>query len=99
MIPGTPGAKGDTGAPGISGYELVMRALHTRFRLGGFVVATATCPAGKRVLGGGFTTVGGVINAEGATADGTQWIAQVKNSGAPGVVTAAAQAICGVVVS
>jgi hypothetical protein len=52
--PGAPGAKGDPGAqgaPGISGYEIVHSVSPADSSTTKFV--WATCPAGKKVLGGG----------------------------------------------
>ena len=36
--------------------------------------ATADCPAGKKAIGGGFSTVSGSVYASGAKADGSGWI-------------------------
>ena len=60
--------RGDEGRPGHAGPEGRRRCSrrqrlrdqssgNTAVSLGGNAGATATCPAGKRVLGGGFTTV------------------------------------------
>jgi hypothetical protein len=48
---GSTGPKGDTGPPGISGYEFVRNS--TAFDSIGEKSALATCPAGKKVVGGG----------------------------------------------
>jgi hypothetical protein len=56
---GDKGDKGATGAPGISGYEVVNQTFKEVFieNSGGMrglsEVKTASCPAGKRVIGGG----------------------------------------------
>jgi hypothetical protein len=49
--PGADGAQGPQGDPSISGYEVVRGPTVTGG--GGTYTATATCPAGKKVLGGG----------------------------------------------
>jgi len=48
---GDAGAKGDTGPPGISGYEFVRNA--TASDSTDEKTALVTCPAGKKVVGGG----------------------------------------------
>jgi hypothetical protein len=48
---GPQGAKGDTGPPGLSGYEFVSKA--TAFDSTDKKSVIATCPAGKRIVGGG----------------------------------------------
>lgn len=56
---GDKGDKGATGAPGVSGYEVVSQTFKEVFieNSGGMrglsEVKTASCPAGKRVIGGG----------------------------------------------
>jgi hypothetical protein len=59
---GDKGDKGETGALGISGYEIVQVAGITRSGSSSVSAAGASCPAGKRLLGGG----GGVEVFEGA---------------------------------
>jgi len=54
-IKGPKGDKGGTGAPGISGYEEVAGPW-TNIVKGGITTASVTCPAGKKVLGGGPET-------------------------------------------
>lgn len=101
---GPPGAKGDTGAqgaPGVSGYERVMSATLAN-PAGAQSTNAVSCPAGKRVLGGGV--VGGPGTA--ASIDqsvnssiplgATQWYAVVNNRSAT-ASTFQVFAICGVV--
>jgi hypothetical protein len=94
--PGTQGPKGDTGATGatgaagLSGYEVVMGAMVHVTGSGG--TASADCPAGKKAVAGGFSTVGGTVIAQGAKADGSGWIV-AANAGAQSV-TLVAQAVC-----
>ncbi len=96
---GDPGAKGDTGAPGaqgpagpagISGYELVVRPA-VGVNGGGVGVATAVCPAGKKAIGGGYSTLNGEVIATGSPAGGTTWVAAIKGGAGATVV---ANAIC-----
>lgn len=56
---GTAGAPGPQGANGVSGYERLVKTL-TFFTLpkGSEVVYTLICPAGKKLVGGGFTVIG-----------------------------------------
>jgi hypothetical protein len=49
---GPKGDKGDSGAPGISGYERIV-GQGPVLNAGDHATATASCPAGKKVLGGG----------------------------------------------
>jgi hypothetical protein len=89
---GARGPKGDAGAPGVSGYELVTgRSDVTNHN---FNSLTVSCPAGKRVLGGGGGTAGGVTLGDGPYlqgsrpfADGTGWaIETVRTTSGPSVL-------------
>ena len=51
------GQQGPQGAPGISGYEIVMGPTVTG-KPGGRVDSDAVCPEGKKVIGGGATVFG-----------------------------------------
>jgi hypothetical protein len=96
---GDPGAKGDTGAqgaPGLSGYQIVIGPQVT-IPAGSWALATATCPAGKMAIGGGFSTLTGELMASAPTPNGTQWIAQVRNPGVGGPILAVAVATCAAV--
>lgn len=79
-IPGPPGAKGDPGndgeigPAGISDYEIVPAYTSLDTEIG--KTATAFCPVGKRVLGGG---------AHGISADGTTMAASYPQQGADGI--------------
>ena len=82
--PGAPGSNGTPGAPGLSGVEVVTQPgnMITNNTLAESS-ATATCPAGKKVLGGGisyevagtFITPPGTIVSRPVTTDPQGWIA------------------------
>jgi hypothetical protein len=83
-LTGPQGEQGPPGEPGISGYEIVSEAnIPSPIRLQD---ATAQCPSGKKVLGGGANgeraDLGGlipspttIIHASKPTASGTGWYA------------------------
>jgi len=87
---GDPGLPGAAGAPGVSGYVVVMSPAVYITGTGGH--ATADCPAGKKVVGGGFSTVNGSVYASGAKADGSGWLVAALPGGQ--TTTLVAQAIC-----
>lgn len=88
---GQPGVPGPSGPAGVSGYEIVntMGTLPTN----GSVSVVATCPSGKRVLGGGY-----VVPSEADTAPLSRpeadnaWRVDFKSNGGSG--TASVYAIC-----
>jgi hypothetical protein len=98
---GPVGAKGDTGAPGATGFEIVTSATVTvgpsdsDYYDG--TTATATCPAGKRAVGGGFqagTVASGFRTIRSRpTTDGTGWEAYFWNGDAT-MVGGTAFAVC-----
>jgi hypothetical protein len=96
--PGPKGDRGDAGAPGISGYELIMeRNISTT---GVFNSVGATCPAGKRVIGGGGATAGGIVIGDGPyiivsqpSLDGRGWLVQTART-VDGYSNVLAFAIC-----
>lgn len=105
--PGAPGAKGDTGdigpkgdtgatgptgpqGSGVSGYQVVSATGHVPN--GSQIAGTLVCPAGKKALGGGWTTdvLFAKVNviASGPTSDGSGWTGGMDNvSGADHDVT------------
>ena len=89
-LPGAPGAPGSPGAPGVSGYVVVQSPTVYITGTGGH--ATADCPAGKKAIGGGFSTVNGSVYASGAKADGSGWIVAALPGGQ--TTPLVAQAIC-----
>ena len=91
--PATPGLKGDPGpqgpagpqgSPGITGYQVV-NDIHVL--LGSQTGATfvSTCPAGKRILGGGTITFNKKVQVLASYPNGVnQWVSQVTTfSGVP----------------
>ncbi|MFC6340359.1 hypothetical protein ACFP8W_00065 [Nocardioides hankookensis] len=56
-------------------------------------VATIDCPAGKRVLAGGYASAPGVVLGNAPTPDGSGWGIRVGNA-IPGDVTVQGYAIC-----
>jgi hypothetical protein len=101
---GAAGPKGDTGAPGapgISGYELVSARLDVTSQL--FNTVGVTCPPGKKALGGGGATAGGIIPGDGPyiivsqpSLDGNGWLVQTAR-GAEGGSVLLGYAICATV--
>jgi hypothetical protein len=97
--PGVQGPKGDAGAAGVSGYQLVT-GTDVQAAPGAVANATATCPAGKMTLGGGFSTQGqgrARVIASGPPGNGTYWLVSAENIAAAGTLTIRAHAMCGVV--
>lgn len=97
--PGAQGLKGDPGipgAPGVSGYTTVVGP-SASLAAGAFSGDVASCPAGKKALGGGFDASNGVfVRYNGMDNNHTAWIAQGQNSlGVAGWIQAFV--ICGTV--
>ncbi|MCK9249249.1 MAG: collagen-like protein [Solirubrobacteraceae bacterium] len=91
---GDPGAPGANGTNGVSGYQLVTGPV-VNVAAAGSAQATAVCPAGKRVLGGGYTTSSstGVTMNRSSPSSATTWYVRVTNTtGAAKTINA--QAIC-----
>ncbi len=94
---GKDGPPGAAGKDGVSGYEIVVGPDVT---VGGLTTqqASASCPEGKRVIGGGLVPSGGpafqpVIHGSYASAGGT-WTVVVSDPLSVGGGTVNAQAIC-----
>jgi len=94
--PGTPGLKGDKGdpgpqgLPGISGHQVV-NDIHVLLGSTSGATFVSTCPAGKRILGGGTITFNKKVQVLASYPNGVnQWVSQVTTfSGVPiGVHTA-----------
>jgi hypothetical protein len=88
--PGAPGAKGDPGAPGtdgaqgpagVSGYQVVTAS--TDLPNGQQVSGFLPCPAGKKAVGGGWTTdaIFAKVNVigSGPASDGSAWTGGMDN--------------------
>jgi hypothetical protein len=75
---GAKGDKGDKGDPGLSGYSIVQGT--TVSTTNAFQAASATCPAGKRPLGGGgFTqTPGAGVSIRNSFPTGQTWLVVVE---------------------
>ena len=97
---GPPGGTGPAGPPGMSGYQVVRSELRPGSGSGAnLAYAVATCPSGKKPVGGGFkaygsdTVVDATLNAP--TDDGTGWEVQTYQVGQPSAVySLQAFAIC-----
>jgi hypothetical protein len=90
---GDKGDKGDTGAVGVSGLELVESS--TSSSTGDVKQGVASCPAGKRVLGGGGRAPSTVAIWMSRPADnGTQWIAGGREVSDSGSWAMTAWAVC-----
>jgi hypothetical protein len=82
---GDKGDKGDSGAPGVTGYEVVFGPPNT-LGAGTYGTAQASCPAGKKVMGGGggSESAAAPITVSGPINNSTTWTVDVmNNSGAP----------------
>ena len=94
---GPQGLQGEPGVPGISGYEIVTS--QSPFSSDPGRDATADCPTGKVVIGGGgrvFGSVDGIaLYASDPSSDGSSWSAEAREivSNA-GVWSVKAYAIC-----
>ena len=91
---GPQGPKGDTGAPGISGYERIV-GQGPVLNSGEHATATASCPAGKKVLGGGPQFDSGLELNE-SYAHETEWKVVIRNPG-PGSAGFSVVAYCAAV--
>lgn len=63
---GPQGPQGDPGLPGLSGVEVVTAQGNVVITSTGTSTATASCPAGKKVLGGGgtFVVIAGTVSEQ-----------------------------------
>jgi hypothetical protein len=98
---GPKGDKGDQGASGISGYEVVSARQDVTSQL--FNTVGVTCPAGKKALGGGGATAGGIVPGDGPyiivsqpSLDGNGWLVQTAR-GTDGGSVLLGYAICATV--
>ena len=89
--PGPKGDKGDAGPPGLSGYELVTGRSDVTNQIHNSVLVS--CPAGKKVIGGGGATAGGIVPGDGPyltvsqpSVDGTRWLVETARATSGGSV-------------
>lgn len=82
---GEKGEKGEAGDPGVSGYQIV-QGPNVALPANSTRIATATCPAGKRALGGGGSHASGIgfvanmgQSIPAANSGGTAWQVSFKN--------------------
>ncbi len=83
-VPGATGATGPQGTPGVSGYQQVVVTTNNE-QLGPFgeTVRFASCPAGKKVVGGGgivFNAVGRWFIDTSGPLSSTQWAIAFANT-------------------
>lgn len=99
--PGPKGDKGDPGTSGVIGYELISARSDVANQL--FNSVSLSCPAGKKAVGGGGATAGGIVPGDGPyiivnqpSVDGTGWLVQTARgtSGGSGLL---GYAICATV--
>jgi len=92
---GSTGATGPAGADGVSGLETVNAS--TGIGAGQQIIGTLYCPAGKKVVGGGWNTSGSsyqvYVTASAPTADGGGWTGGMYSTGGP-TQTLTLYAIC-----
>jgi hypothetical protein len=93
-LQGPKGDKGDGGAPGISGYQRVV-TYAAALSAGQSATASAPCPAGKKVLGGGPQFDSGLQVNESYPLE-TEWKVVMKNPG-PGSAGFSVVAYCAVI--
>ena len=99
---GPKGEKGDKGDVGVSGYQIVNS--NTANDSTSVKADSALCPPGKRVIGGGALTIGGVASvalvSSIANPGGGSWLAQaVEVNSFTGSWTLIVRAICATVAS
>jgi hypothetical protein len=77
---GQPGPKGDAGSPGISGYQVVAGGQSKVMGAGGFGESIASCPAGKKAIGGAVDSDPDLaLETSRPVGNGTQWRIYAKN--------------------
>jgi hypothetical protein len=91
---GPPGPQGQPGTPGpagVAGYEII--STHETLPLNGSIEVTATCPTGKRVIGGGYVAPTVLDAASSSRPEGDEgWRVEFKSNGGNG--DASVYAIC-----
>jgi hypothetical protein len=84
-LPGPKGDTGDPGPPGLSGYQIVTGLKIQQNSI--YNSVSVDCPPGKKAIGGGGGTGGGIIPGDGPyitdsfpSADGTSWLVQTARA-------------------
>ena len=79
------------GPTGVAGYEIIN--MHETLPLNGSIEVTATCPAGKRVIAGGYVAPSVLDTASSSRPEGDKaWRVEFKSNGGRG--EASVYAIC-----
>ena len=102
-IQGIQGLKGDAGPSGISGYQVVVGDAGSSSTQGqDIAISGATCPAGKSVLGGGYSIDDSSFDSR-ATASGpegsNEWVVGTASTSPTDNYAVTAYAICARVTS
>jgi deoxycytidylate deaminase len=90
---GVQGPAGATGPSGVSGYEIVSTGFQD-IPAGGQSDITASCPAGKRVIGGGFEGNSFAYAYKSFPSSTVAWTIGLRNQNTATTVAARAFAIC-----
>jgi hypothetical protein len=89
---GPRGATGPAGPSGLSGLNTVSGVLTVD--AGGIDGGTVSCPAGQRVVSGGFANEYGVVFVNAPNEDRTGWVVALDNSAGPDPAELDAYALC-----
>ena len=86
---GVPGPAGATGPSGLSGYEVINNIQNGALQVGGNVDLVATCPTGKKVLGGGYVvpSVSDTAPLSRPEPGNTAWRVSFHSNGGSGAVS------------
>jgi hypothetical protein len=99
---GDKGDKGLPGDPGVSGY-VVVQGPTVQVAAGAFGQARASCTGGKKALGGGGHSVGGAVSqgkvylVSSLPSNGSEWVANFRNT-STAAVGSYAYVVCATVV-
>jgi len=94
--PGATGPAGPAGANGVSGYQLVNSGITSLPSGGATASAVAICPAGKKVVGGGWDTDASkdvFVVSSTPNASGSAWLGTIQNN-STGTVQVVLTAAC-----
>ena len=76
---GSQGPPGPAGSPGVSGWEIVTNR-RGDVPYNGYATVTADCPAGKKVVGGGFGVGSAEVVESAPSINGTSWVAEARGT-------------------